>query len=286
MTLPRRQPSDRWRAAPEERNLGDNLRCVDVGLRIPRMPGWLIRDLAVSWRSGEVVAVVGPNGAGKSTLLRALTGLASPVVGEVRLNDATYDAWPRRDRSRALAYLPQRPDLPHDMLVERVVALGRLPHLSWHGAYGPRDREAVARALADCEIEHLRGRGMLTLSGGEVQRVMLARMLCTQARVFVLDEPTTALDLRHTFALLELLRGVADAGRLVVLSMHEIDLARRVADRVLCLHGDASGAFTFGPAHEVVRPELIQRVFAIDVRLEAGVLVFGEDRLGRRGPSH
>lgn len=240
---------------------------------------WLFQNLTMRIRPGEILAVVGPNGSGKTTLLRSLLGLHAPTRGNVSLHGQPLTAYSRRHLSRAVAYLAQRPDFPHDMSVERVVGLGRLPHLAWHGGFAASDRRAVDEALARTETTHLRSRGMLSLSGGEMQRVMLARMLCTQAPILVLDEPTTALDIGHTFALLRQCRALADDGNVVVVSMHEVDLARRVGDRVLCLHGDVSGAFTLGPAAEVLTPALVRQVFSVDVAVENGVLVFEPGRL-------
>ena len=260
---------------------GTELATTALGQRVPGHGErrWLYRALSVVIRPGEVVAIVGPNGAGKTTLLRALLGLISPTEGRVVLGGRSLEQWSRRDLSRSVAYLTQRPDFPHDMFVERVVGLGRLPHLPWHGSFAASDRQAVREALAATETSHLRHRGMLSLSGGETQRVMLARMLCTRASVLVLDEPTTALDMGHTFSLLEQCRSLADSGKVVILSMHEVDLARRVADRVLCLHGDDCGTCTLGPASDVLVPELVGKVFGVESAVENGVLVFGRGRL-------
>ncbi|MEE9382937.1 MAG: ABC transporter ATP-binding protein [Nannocystaceae bacterium] len=241
----------------------------------------MFRELEVCCGPGEVLAVVGPNGSGKTTLLQALLGLRAAEEGWVELGGDPLSACSRRSLSRRVAYLAQRPDYPHDMLVERVVLLGRVPHLPWFGGYREGDYRALDAALQQTQTDHLRHRGMKSLSGGELQRVMLARMLCTEADVLIFDEPTTALDIGHTFTILEQCRELADAGKVVVVSMHEVDLARRVADRVLCLHGDAIGTYSLGSAADVLTCELLGRVFDIDVAVRDGALVFGPGRLLR-----
>jgi iron complex transport system ATP-binding protein len=245
------------------------LRARDLGVHLGRR--WLFRHLDL--HPGSFTAVIGPNGAGKSTLLRCLAGLQDPTEGTVVLDDRSLDAVPRRERARALAYLPQNTPLYHDLRAEEVVMLGRLPHLPRFSAPSSADRDRVIRALSDVGAVDLAPRALSTLSSGERQRVMLARMLATEAPLLVLDEPTTALDIGHALRFLDLLRGLSEGGRLVIVALHDLDLADRFATTAVCLHGDDEGTFDVGQAGEVMQPSRLGEVFAVHVeRTQAGRL--------------
>lgn len=252
-----------------------------LGISLVSPPGaegiaqrWLVRHLDLDLRPGSVTVIVGPNGSGKTSLLRALLGLTTPSEGEVLLDDRPLLAHPARTRARSLAWLPQRTELPWAMPVHRLVLLGRAPHLSPLAGPSQHDLDAVRAALARVGAEHLRDRDVLTLSGGELQRVLLARLLATAAPLLILDEPTTALDVGHALALLELCRELAQSGHGILLSLHELELARRYGDRALLLCGDDRGTHMLGPCAEVLEPERLAEVFAVHVELTAGQLRF------------
>ena len=170
--------------------------------RLPDGGRTLYADLDLELHAGRVTAVVGPNGAGKSTLLRHLAGLAAPQAGRVCLGEHDLRGLPARQRARRLAYLPQRTTLAYDLGVRELVLLGRAPYLPAFGAPAASDRAAVDAALARVDLAALADRTVRSLSGGELQRVMLARMLVGEAGVLVLDEPTAALDIGHALAFL------------------------------------------------------------------------------------
>jgi iron complex transport system ATP-binding protein len=175
----------------------------------------VLRDVSLTVRPGELVALCGPNGAGKSTLLRALAGLL-PDTGPPD---------PRR-----VAWLPQGARSAWGLTVEQVAALGRIPHHDQAEA-------PVTRALQLCGIEALRKARVDRISGGEVRRAMLARAFATEPEVFLLDEPTADLDPAASHAIMRLLRATADAGRTVVVVLHALDLALRYAHRAVVLVG-------------------------------------------------
>ena len=166
--------------------------------------------------AGQLAVICGPNGAGKTTLLKALAGLAPGGI----------------PRPREVAYLPQGAGSEWGMLVEEIVALGRLPH-------GDRDSRPISAAIAAAEIGHLRGRRIDRISGGERRRVMLARVLATEAPILLLDEPTSDLDPAATHAIMRLLRREANAGRAIVLVLHAVELALAYADRLLVMQAGA-----------------------------------------------
>lgn len=252
---------------------GEGLDIAVPGRRRDEPSRWLVRGLDLEVGPGAITVVVGPNGSGKTSLLRTLLGLAKPHAGRVHLDDRPLLEHGSRERARAIAWLPQRTELPWGMPVERLVMLGRAPHLSALAGPSPRDRRAVDEALARVGAESLRERDVLTLSGGELQRVLLARLLATQAPLLILDEPTTALDIGHALALLELCRELADSGHGVLLSLHELELARRYGDRALLLSGER-GAWQAGECREVLAPERLASVFGVEVELAGDQLRF------------
>jgi iron complex transport system ATP-binding protein len=229
----------------------------------------VLRDVSFSVAAGELVALCGPNGAGKSTLLRLLLGLHAPSSGRVTLAGTPVGALSRRQIARHAALLPQ--DAPGDvpLSVREAVALGRLPHLGRLQPESAADVEAVARALAATDTTALAERPITELSGGERHRVHLARALAQEAPLLLLDEPIAGLDIAHQLAAMDLLRATVDAGRAVIVALHDLALAARRCDRILLLAGGTLAADA-RPA-DVLTPETLARVFGVraDVRLDA-----------------
>lgn len=215
---------------------------------------------------GSLFAVLGPNGSGKSTLTRVLLGAARPRAGSVELDDRSVESWKRRELARSVGAVAQSEPLPFPMTVRELVAMGRYAHLGPLESEGPRDREAVDAALERCDVTGLEDRLVQTLSGGELQRVRIARALAQQPRALVLDEPTSSLDIRHEMGILELLRGSAECGITVLLVTHHLDLAARYADRILLL--DAGRVAAEGTPEEVLTPETVRAVYGWPVAVE------------------
>lgn len=261
---------------------GVSIATSQLGIQVPgharanslSSPRWLVRELELELEPGTVTVVVGPNGSGKTTLLRTLLGLHAPAEGSVTLAGRPLREHSLRARARACAWLPQRTELPWTMTARELVMLGRAPYLSALASPSKLDHDEVRVALARVRAEGLSERDVRTLSGGELQRVLLARLLATKAPLLVLDEPTTALDVGHALALLELVRSLAAAGQAVILSLHELELARRYADRALVLRSDGHGGHVLGPASEILNPKLLSEVFEVDTRLVADELMF------------
>ena len=222
---------------------------VELGGRI------VVDGVDVSVADGEWLALIGPNGAGKTTLLRALARLV-PFAGEVILDGRAAGDISRSELAQLVAVVPQEPYTPPWMTVAEYVLLGRTPHLGPLAREGARDRAAAALALARLDLLPFADRRLGTLSGGEKQRVVVARALAQEARIVLLDEPTAALDIGHQQHALDLLDGLrAESALTLVAAMHDLTLAAQYADRMLLL--DAGRVVADGPPAEVITEALI-----------------------------
>jgi iron complex transport system ATP-binding protein len=220
----------------------------------------VVRDFSAALDGGRLIGILGPNGAGKSTLVRALLGLL-PHDGAVTIDGAPLATLPRATIARRIAYLPQGQTLHWPLTVERLVALGRLPHLAPFSRLSEADRTAIDRAMRRAEVTHLAYRIATELSGGERARTLLARALAVEAPALIVDEPLASLDPAHQIEGMELLRAEADAGALVIAVLHDLTLAARFCDRVLVLDGGTLTAD--GAPREVLTAELLARVYGI-----------------------
>lgn len=239
---------------------------LDVGYRYPGAAADALAGVSLAARAGQVVAVLGPNGSGKTTLVRVALGLLPPAAGSAAILGRPAASWTPRELARAVGVVTQREDNLFPQRVRETVGLGRYARLSPWGAEGAEDRAAVQRALGRCDVLDLADRWIWTLSGGEYQRVRLARALAQEPRLLVLDEPTASLDIRHEMELFELVRALADRdGLAVLLITHHVNLAARFADRVLLLAaGRPAGA---GAPADVLTRDTVERVFAWPVSI-------------------
>lgn len=231
-----------------------------TGLVVARGGIPVLDGISLLLEGGSLTALAGPNGAGKSTLLAVLAGLVEPEAGQVTLAGTPLWSLTRAERARRIAWLEQGAHAAWGLTVREVVALGRLPH-------GDRGEREVERAIAACGLGHLAGRRVDRLSGGEARRAMLARVLATGAAVLLLDEPAADLDPAQGFALMRLLRAEAEAGRVVVVVLHDLSLASRFADRIVLL--SAGRIEADGPARSVMTPEAAGRVFGVRIGTDA-----------------
>ncbi len=242
-----------------------NFRTRDLVVRYRKGAPAALSRVAMAAEPGSVFAVLGPNGSGKSTLMRALLRTVVRDSGEIHVGGRSIDDWSRRELSRTIGAVAQTEVISFPLSVRELVSMGRYPHLSPLRSEGPADREAVERALERCEAEELSAREVGTLSGGELQRVRIARALAQEPRALILDEPTASLDIHHEMAILRLLRRSADDGMTVVLITHELNLAARFADRLLLL--DRGRVAATGSPAEVLREEVLEEVYRWRLRV-------------------
>ncbi|WP_372408820.1 ABC transporter ATP-binding protein [Streptomyces luteireticuli] len=240
----------------------------------------LVRDVGLRVGSGEFVGIVGPNGSGKSSLLRCVYRALRPTHGRVLLDGDDLHALDTREGARRLAALPQESGSEFDFTVAEIVAMGRLPHQRAAGRTSAEDREVCASALERVGAGHLAERGFLTLSGGEKQRVLIARALAQRPKVLVLDEPTNHLDISQQLEVLALVR---ESGLTVLAALHDLNLAATHCD---VLHVVSGGRLVAsGPPGEVLTTGLLADVFGVRAHRvphpETGVPQLLFDRLPR-----
>ena len=221
----------------------------------------IIHGLDVTFESGKLTAVVGPNGAGKSTLLRALSGVGDEISGSIQLNGRSLAEFSATQRARQVAYLPQDHHVSWPISVRRVVALGRIPYVSSLARLSREDNSRVEAAMQAMSVTHLAERAATTLSGGELARVLVARLLAQSAPILLADEPAAGLDPAHALALFEHFRRLADEGCLVVVAMHDLSFALRYCDEVLLLKEGQSVAF--GPARDVLTRGHVEAAYGV-----------------------
>lgn len=226
----------------------------------------VLRSIQAEVNNGEIVSVIGPNGSGKSTLLRCLIGLQPPHSGEVRLLERDMSALSPRERARVIGYVPQASNEDQPFTVADAVLMGRRPHSGWRAS--DRDIEVAARVMSQLGIEELAERYLGELSGGQKQKVLIARALAQEPQLLALDEPISALDIYHQLEVLEQLRTMAkEQGTGVLMVLHDLSLAHRFSDRVLLLAGGQLKAV--GTPSEVITTAHVADVYHVEVELHA-----------------
>jgi iron complex transport system ATP-binding protein len=219
----------------------------------------VLENLDLKLLPGTVTALLGPNGSGKSTLLRTIAGLIPALSGEVLVAGRSVARMTVAERARQIAMVPQEEAVPYRFLVRDVVTMGRIPHST--GFFDTEeDRAVAADAMRQADCLELSSRPITELSGGEKQRVLLARAIAQSADVLLLDEPTSHLDVAHQLTALELVRKLAGAGRTVVAAIHDLNLASAIADRGVLL--SEARVVREGPIREILESKDLDQVFA------------------------
>lgn len=213
-----------------------------------------------------IVGLVGPNGSGKTTILRALAGLIEPRAGTALVQGKHASRLDKRLRARKIGWVPQQESAAWPLTVAEVVRLGRAPHRGWLMPFTAEDMDIVEHALARADLLALKHRPVNKLSGGEFQRVLIARVLAQEPEALLLDEPTASLDIHHQIQVLDLVRGlVHEKGLSVVMAIHDLNLAVRYCDRLVLL--DRGRQVSAGTPEEVLTPENLHAVFGVNARL-------------------
>jgi len=216
-------------------------------------------DVDLELEQGELVCILGPNGSGKSTVLKILGGVLDPTRGHVEVEGCPLADLRPGDRARRIATVPQSLLALPDLRVENFVLGGRYPYLGLFGKHRSGDRAAIRRALEEVDALDWIDRSLSELSGGEHQRVLIARALAQEAGILLFDEPTASLDPEHQVMVFDLIRRLVGDGRASLVATHELSLASRYADRILLFDGGRIRAQ--GTPGEVLRPEVLEPAF-------------------------
>jgi iron complex transport system ATP-binding protein len=224
-----------------------------------------LQHISLEIPAGSITAILGPNGSGKTTLLHLFLGLLTPTSGQIRLLGQVQSSYARREMSRAVGLVPQHEQVMFDLRVLEYVLLGRAPHLGFLELPRESDLQAAAQAVAAAGLNGLENRPVPELSGGERQLATLARALAQQPRVFLMDEPTSHLDLGNRRRVLRVLRELQIQGSTVVFSSHDPNTAAAVADYVILLRqGHVQAA---GPVSETLTSEQLSATYGVQVEV-------------------
>lgn len=222
----------------------------------------LIQNIGIHLKKGEILTLIGPNGAGKSTILKSITRQLSLIAGTVYLEQKAMSGMSEKDVAKRMAVVLTERLRPELMTCEDVVSTGRYPYTGRLGILSERDFEKVREAmemvhaadLADCDFSQI--------SDGQRQRILLARAICQEPEIIVLDEPTSFLDIRHKLELLTILKNmVRQKNVAVIMSLHELDLAQKVSDQVVCVYGDTIEKY--GPPEEIFSSDYIMHLYGV-----------------------
>lgn len=237
----------------------------------------LIQDINIRIEKGKILTLIGPNGAGKSTILKTITRHLEKVKGTVHIGQNEISAWSPKAMAKEVAVVLTDRIRPELMTCAEVVAMGRYPYTNMLGKLTPEDKEKVRKSLEGVHALDLARQDFATLSDGQRQRILLARAICQEPDIIVLDEPTAYLDIRHKIELLDILRAMAQQGITVIMSLHEIDLAMKISDYLICVKGET--IYAFGKPEKIIQNHSIEDLY--DIQTGSYDLLFGSVELSK-----
>ena len=227
----------------------------------------IINDLDIEIKKGEIFTILGTNACGKSTLLKAISKVIPYKDGIITLeNEIIYDI-NSKEFAKKLAFVSQNNEIPEDINVEDFIKYGRTPHKKWYEILNKEDREIVEWAMKICKIEKFAKRKVMSLSGGERQKVWIAMVLAQKTSVLLLDEPTTYLDICHQYEIMELIRELnKKLGITIVMVLHDLNQASQYSDRVLVLRDGKK--YIEGEVKIVLTKELVREIYRVESEVE------------------
>ena len=223
----------------------------------------VLKDVTFQVRPGEMVGLIGPNGCGKSTVIRALSRIISPLSGRILLDGKSVTKVSRQNLARLLGVVPQMPLLPSAFTAFEIVLMGRNPHLGLFQYEGPKELAIAWRAMEETGTQSLAGRRVSELSGGEIQCLLIARVLAQETKAILLDEPTANLDIGRQVEILDLIKNLCREGNLAVLAaLHDLNLASQYCDRLVLISGGR--VYAEGTPREVITASNIEAVYGAE----------------------
>jgi len=224
----------------------------------------VLKNLSFSIPEGGFFIIIGPNGSGKTTLMKTISGILKPQDGKLKILDLPFGDYSRKSLAKTIALVPQLVSVDFPFTVAELVLMGRSPHLSILGLEQDKDLKIANRAMVFTEVEHLADRKLDQLSGGECQRVFIARAICQEPKIILLDEPTASLDLAHQMKVMDLMEKLKnELGMTIIMVSHDVNLAAMYSDRLLLLkNGEIAG---LGKPDEILTLEILKKTY--DCRL-------------------
>lgn len=222
----------------------------------------VVRDFSIDIKKGEIICLIGPNGGGKSTVLKSIYRKIKVLGGTVYLGDRDLSAIPAGELAKEMSIVTTERIKPQLMTCMDVVMAGRLPFSGGFGLYKKEDEDIALEAMKLLKVHELRDIPYENLSDGQKQRSLIARAICQEPEILVMDEPTSYMDIRHRYELMSIVKDLSKKGITIIMSLHELELALDVADRLLLIHED--GEVTVSEPGEVVRKKLIKDLYGLD----------------------
>lgn len=221
--------------------------------------GWVLKDLSLEVGSGELLGIIGPNGSGKTTLLKLITKLLKPCSGKLLLNDTNIHKIPAKKYAKEVAYLPSIIDITFSYTVEEFVSMGRFPYTGRYGNLSISDRKIIKSTLEKFEISRYASRKIWELSDGEKQRVFLAQTVVQEPSLLILDEPTSHLDLGHSFRILDIIKELNITGITIIVVLHDLNIASEYCSSLILLKNGS--VFSQGTPEQVLTYQNIEEVY-------------------------
>lgn len=237
----------------------------------------VIEDIDFQADTGNILSILGPNGSGKSTLIKTLCNLHDPMRGHVNIDDRNIKNYKRTELSKILGYVPQYYNYAQFTTVLDTVLMGRRPYINWD--YTEEDLNMAERSMKRMNILDLASRYINEISGGQLQRVFIARTLCQNPNFYIFDEPTSSLDLRHQIETMKIMRGIVHGeDRGMIIALHDLNLALRYSDKILML--SKKKIYSYGPPRETITTKAIKDVYGVEAEIiesEKGPFVLSYD---------
>jgi len=225
-----------------------------------------IDNISFSVNPGEIISIIGPNGSGKSTILKCVSGYLSPHLGEVIVQNKNIKDYTAKEIAKAMSLIQQHFALDYDFTVMQVVLMGRNPHIKRLQSESEEDYHIANDALKKAEIYHLKSRSITSLSGGEWQRMILARALCQQSGIMLLDEPITGLDIKHQVNLMSVITKLSKENKIsAVFVLHDLNLANHYSDRVILLK--QGNVYKSGVPNDIMTKENLEFVYETPINI-------------------
>jgi len=230
----------------------------------------IVDQISLQVKSGSFLTIIGPNGSGKSTLLKLIAANLTPDEGAILINDRQLSDFKMKDLAKEMAVVPQDTNVSYDFDVFDIVLMGRNPHLKRFQKEGDADFAIVRDAMEQTNTWHLRERKVNGISGGERQRVIIARALAQEPKIILLDEPTSSLDIHHQIEVLELLKRLNQEKEVTIVAvLHDMNLAARYSQEVLLLHDGK--IITMGQTEDVMTVENLQKAYKMEMIIQRNI---------------